>query len=70
MTIQESTQLISKGASLKLVVDMLRQSEEDKTLLLEALEKIRQNKCYCYYHGYEAECPHEVARAAIEEVKS
>ena len=38
MTITESTQLLSKGASVKLLADMLKQAEEEKRDLLEALK--------------------------------
>jgi len=38
MTINETTQLLSKGASVKLLADMLKQAEEDKRDLLEALK--------------------------------
>ena len=41
MTIDESTQLLSKEASVKLLADMLQQAEEDKTVLLEALDAAR-----------------------------
>ncbi len=39
MTIDKSTSLLSKSASLKLLTDMLKQAEEDKKTLLEALEE-------------------------------
>ena len=38
MTIYDTTQLLSRGASLKLLADMLKQAEEEKHDLLEALK--------------------------------
>ena len=37
MTINESTQLLSKGASVKLLTDMLAQAEEEKRDLLDLI---------------------------------
>ena len=37
MTINETTQLLSRGAILKLLADMLKQAEEENRDLLEAL---------------------------------
>ena len=42
MTIQESTQLLSKEASVSLLADMLKQAEEEKTDLLAALKTIAE----------------------------
>ena len=45
MTIGESTLLLSKKASVELLADMLKQAEEDKTELLEALQGILSDIC-------------------------
>ena len=37
MTINETTQLLSKGASVKLLTDMLAQAEEEKRELLDLI---------------------------------
>ena len=42
MSVHDSTAMMSKGASVKLLADMLKQAEEDKKLLREALERVSE----------------------------
>ena len=58
MTIEESTSLLSKEASVELLADMLRQAEEDKTALVEALRAAKNviadaldNMPYLWWQG-------------------
>ena len=64
MTIHDSTSMLSKEASVELLADMLRQAEEDKTALLEALRKIATADISDGMVRYELK---EIARAAIEQ---
>ena len=61
MTVEESTQLLSKEASVNLLADMLKQAEEEKTDLLEALEEISTMA--------DARDANDLARAAIKKAK-
>ena len=59
----------SMSATMKGIIDERERLRSTVYRLIAALEKIRQNKCYCDSHGYIEDCPHEVAGAALEEAK-
>ena len=40
MTINDTTQLLSRGASVKLLVDMLKQATEDKARLTKEIARL------------------------------